>query len=951
MKHRYSPLKIWGAIIALIIVLHANAQQMPAGFNYQAVARNSSGLALANQSFNVRVSVLSDSVTVEYSEIHANIKTNKLGLFNIVIGKGKHEGGLASNILDVPWEKGNMFIRTEVDFGNGFVAMGTMQLFSVPYAFFAGQIKNQEKADLVGPTGATGPTGPQGPAGPQGVQGPKGPTGAKGATGATGARGATGPQGPVGAQGNEGPTGPQGDVGPQGEQGWPGDEGPQGPIGPAGPQGEIGPQGIQGPIGPQGDVGPIGPQGPAGAGEQGPTGPQGIQGLVGPTGATGAGIQGPTGPQGIAGGIGPQGPAGANGATGATGLQGPTGPAGSSNAWGLSGNAGTTPGSNFIGSIDFQDVVFGSGNTEVARLIQTKKSVGIGTTVHGNAKLHVVTANTDNAGLFESNVLSDNNDIVSSKFNGAVNQKDVSAYYGRAVMSDWYGYGAYLEAGYIGTYCELMPTGNQTYYGFRTYLEGGTGMNHGIRSQIYNGRKDYGIRTQIYDCDTSYTVFNQITASKVNSFNYGSYTTIAANSTNARSYGSANIITASSAQNTNVSYMGTITGGNNTLYNTGLDLTINATGTGTNIGGNININGGTNSTNYGYSANLAGGGTTNIGLNITAGAVVGSPAIKTNAAGVFTTYSGPYSVNARVMQSSGTSSINSYSFGATEVYGMRGAESNNSAAASFGLVGASSSSASATSIGVYGESSGGSSASYGVVGMASGASGNGAGVYGMGSNGNKAARFDGNVDANGNVTISGDLMVAGNKNFKIDHPLDPENKYLVHYCIEGAEAQNIYNGNITTDASGTAVVDLPAYFEAANTNVKYQLTVIGDFAQAIIGQEVKGNRFIIKTNKPNIKVSWQVTATRNDKYAQQHGYQAEQMKPANERGTYLMPELYGKNAKAPTVEPNNNKENYSENNRTLNAATNENKLGVVYPIAEDKDMKKIDNKKKALSSK
>ena len=103
----------------------------------------------------------------------------------------------------------------------------------------------------------------------------------------------------------------------------------------------------------------------------------------------------------------------------------------------------------------------------------------------------------------------------------------------------------------------------------------------------------------------------------------------------------------------------------------------------------------------------------------------------------------------------------------------------------------------------------------------------------------------------------------GTKNFTIDHPLDPENKILRHASIESNEVLNQYSGNIITDASGLASVILPNYFETLNKDFRYQLTVMGSFAQAIIKKEVFNNQFIIKSNRPNVKVSWQITGVRN----------------------------------------------------------------------------------------
>jgi hypothetical protein len=98
---------------------------------------------------------------------------------------------------------------------------------------------------------------------------------------------------------------------------------------------------------------------------------------------------------------------------------------------------------------------------------------------------------------------------------------------------------------------------------------------------------------------------------------------------------------------------------------------------------------------------------------------------------------------------------------------------------------------------------------------------------------------------------------------------------------------NIYNGNVSTDDKGEATVTLPSYFQALNRDFHYQLTVIGQFAQAIIAEKIKDNRFKIKTDKPRVEVSWQVTGIRHDKYAEDERIKVEVSKPPNERGTCL----------------------------------------------------------------
>jgi hypothetical protein len=107
---------------------------------------------------------------------------------------------------------------------------------------------------------------------------------------------------------------------------------------------------------------------------------------------------------------------------------------------------------------------------------------------------------------------------------------------------------------------------------------------------------------------------------------------------------------------------------------------------------------------------------------------------------------------------------------------------------------------------------------------------------------------------------------------------------------------NVYNGNATTDGNGDATVVLPSYFDALNHDFRYQLTVMGQFAQAIVAKEIANNQFSIKTDKPNVKVSWQVTGVRQDAYAKAHPIQVEENKATPDRGRFLNPEVHGKAA-------------------------------------------------------
>jgi hypothetical protein len=144
--------------------------------------------------------------------------------------------------------------------------------------------------------------------------------------------------------------------------------------------------------------------------------------------------------------------------------------------------------------------------------------------------------------------------------------------------------------------------------------------------------------------------------------------------------------------------------------------------------------------------------------------------------------------------------------------------------------------------------------------------------------------------------VSGTFAATGTKSFQIDHPLDPENYYLNHFCTEGPEPYNVYRGNVVTDAQGYATITLPAYFESINRDPTYHLTVIDssdDFVLAKVVREIQNNQFVIRTSKPFVKVSWEVKAIRNDLWVQRYGYQTEQEKEDAIKGKYLHPELYG----------------------------------------------------------
>ena len=129
MKKFYTILCI---AIASLTQLHAQA---PQGFNYQATVRNSSGDLIVNTNVYFRFNVIQGSQTAVpiFTETHY-VPTDDLGQVNLVIGQGTANTG---NFSGLDWSQGSYYLGIELNTGSGYVAMGTTQLLSVPYALYA----------------------------------------------------------------------------------------------------------------------------------------------------------------------------------------------------------------------------------------------------------------------------------------------------------------------------------------------------------------------------------------------------------------------------------------------------------------------------------------------------------------------------------------------------------------------------------------------------------------------------------------------------------------------------------------------------------------------------------------------------------------------------------------------------------------------------------------------
>ncbi len=153
-----------------------------------------------------------------------------------------------------------------------------------------------------------------------------------------------------------------------------------------------------------------------------------------------------------------------------------------------------------------------------------------------------------------------------------------------------------------------------------------------------------------------------------------------------------------------------------------------------------------------------------------------------------------------------------------------------------------------------------------------------AGIAIVNSDGSTAIDLQPNTDPstgyaltiNGNIMVNG-LLQATAKDFRIDHPLDPENKYLTHTSVESPDMKTVYDGVVLLNDHGESGVELPEWFQALNGDFRYQLTAIGAPAPDLyIAEEIQNNRFRIAGGTAGMKVSWQVTGIRHDAWAQEH---------------------------------------------------------------------------------
>tara|TARA_B100000963_G_scaffold316476_1_gene296327 strand:- start:2721 stop:4505 length:1785 start_codon:yes stop_codon:yes gene_type:complete len=119
-------------LLFLLISVGLNAQ-----FNYQAIVKDSNGNLVTNNvvSFKFSLMYLFADASPFYIEEHS-VTTPSDGVVNLTVGGGTVVNGTFSNI---DWAQ-MVFMKEELDTGNGYQDMGTRQIASVPVAEYAKRV-------------------------------------------------------------------------------------------------------------------------------------------------------------------------------------------------------------------------------------------------------------------------------------------------------------------------------------------------------------------------------------------------------------------------------------------------------------------------------------------------------------------------------------------------------------------------------------------------------------------------------------------------------------------------------------------------------------------------------------------------------------------------------------------------------------------------------------------
>jgi hypothetical protein len=123
------------------------AQNVPQGINYQTIVRGADNAPQTNTSVTFLFEIKDGIGSLLYSEKQTQ-STNELGLVNLKVGQGTPEFSFF-NLID--WSNGPSTMTVSIETApNIFTPLGTMQLMSVPYAFYSAESATAQTLDNLG---------------------------------------------------------------------------------------------------------------------------------------------------------------------------------------------------------------------------------------------------------------------------------------------------------------------------------------------------------------------------------------------------------------------------------------------------------------------------------------------------------------------------------------------------------------------------------------------------------------------------------------------------------------------------------------------------------------------------------------------------------------------------------------------------------------------------------
>jgi len=144
-------------LILSLWVCYSGFSQAPAGFPFQSIIKDNNGAIAKSTDAYVKCRIIRSTPTgtVSYEEVH-QVRTNEDGIFSIIIGQGTRISGEIS-LYAVEWGKDLYYLNLKTvipsstsirwyDPSLNYTDIGTTQLWSVPYALYAG---NSNQANII----------------------------------------------------------------------------------------------------------------------------------------------------------------------------------------------------------------------------------------------------------------------------------------------------------------------------------------------------------------------------------------------------------------------------------------------------------------------------------------------------------------------------------------------------------------------------------------------------------------------------------------------------------------------------------------------------------------------------------------------------------------------------------------------------------------------------------